>query len=116
MDRLFFPVDIADKSHDAFWLMVGDLLGLRASSVLEPDGQIRIQIRRFMEAAFDLRGGKICPLKDLTVRKEIDLASRTSGLADGWKQPVHQLNGGNATLKMIMMDHSSDADLHIHIL
>ena len=96
--------------------MVCDLLLWIFPLVRKINRQLRIQIGRLVKAALDFLLPESRLLKNLAIRKEIDLRSRFFRLSNDRKKPLVQFHHRYAPLIAVVVDRSVPADLHIHIL
>ena len=69
MNGFLLFIQILHKADDTIFLMVFYPLNLLASAVLEENGQLRIQISRLVQAAFDLLGLETGLFENLRIRR-----------------------------------------------
>jgi len=115
VNRGLARIQFLNIGHNAFRLMVSDLLLFPRPLILIVDGQLRIQIGSLMKTAFKPFGLKSGLLKNLAVRKEIDSGSGLPGLSHNGKQPVLKLDHGLSFLIFVMVNETVPVHLYIHV-
>ena len=104
MNRRLRAVQLAHIRHDAVRLRISHFFSLARPLIFIKNRQLRVQIRRLMQAALEPIRFKTCFLKNLRIRQELDLRSGLSCLTNHRQKTIDQLNRRDAALIRIVMD------------